>query len=552
MRTNNEKTIEMNIDNLVRKNIRTLMPYSTARDESDLKCAVYLDANEFPYNTGYNRYPDPHQLELKRAFAAYAGHNITEKNIFAGNGSDEAIDVIIRIFCNPGTDNLISISPSYGMYKVCASLNDIEFREYQLENGYSLDSTKLLQMCDKNTKVIFICSPNNPTGNLLEKGEILKIPENFGGVVVIDEAYIDFSGDEGFIPFIKQFPNLIVLRTMSKSKGMAAIRVGFAVTSEQIARYMAMVKYPYNINRVSQELAVKALKERGNNYLSMIKEERERLSKEIADVPGVINVFKSDSNFILVKFEDSGRVYKRLLDAGVVTRDRGAVPGCEDTLRITVGKPLENSLLVSILKEPANRAAPECIEISRITNETSVSLTIYPDSGRETNISTGVGFLDHMLEQIKVHGGISFDLEAKGDLNVDAHHTIEDVAIVLGEGLNKLVSQKKGYNRYGFVLPMDESRAEVLIDLGGRGAFVWNVKFTGEKIGDFPSEMFRHMFSTLSSSGKFTLHVSASGDNDHHIAEAVFKAFARSLRIALSNNPDEYTVPSSKGEVESL
>ncbi len=550
MMTNNIKIREMNIDNLVRKNIRALAPYSTARDESDLKCAIFLDANELPYTTGYNRYPDPHQRELKRVFAALAGENLTEKNIFAGNGSDEAIDLIIRIFCTPGVDNVVSIAPTYGMYKVCAFLNDIEYRESQLERDFSFNSKSVLQKCDSNTKVIFICSPNNPTGNLLDKNEILNVLDNFKGIVVADEAYIDFSGDEGFIPYINRYPNLVVLRTMSKSKGMAAIRVGFAVTSEEIAGYMAKVKYPYNINKVSQELAVKALKDRAGDPATAIKAERERLSKELKSLPGVLEIYKSDSNFILVKFENPSLVYKKLLDAGIVTRERGSVPGCEGTLRITVGKPLENSLLLSVLRGSQKRETDNVIELTRITKETSVSLKIYPQGCQDTSISTGVGFLDHMLDQIKVHGGISFDLEAKGDLNVDEHHTIEDVAILLGEGISKLVTLKKGYNRYGFVLPMDESRAEVLIDLGGRATFVWNVMFKGEKIGDFPTEMFRHFFSTLSSSGKFTLHISASGENDHHKAEAVFKAFARSLRMALSNSVDDYSIPSSKGEVE--
>ncbi|GAB1473589.1 hypothetical protein MASR2M69_10300 [Bacteroidota bacterium] len=279
MMTNNIKIREMNIDNLVRKNIRALAPYSTARDESDLKCAIFLDANELPYTTGYNRYPDPHQRELKRVFAALAGENLTEKNIFAGNGSDEAIDLIIRIFCTPGVDNVVSIAPTYGMYKVCAFLNDIEYRESQLERDFSFNSKSVLQKCDSNTKVIFICSPNNPTGNLLDKNEILNVLDNFKGIVVADEAYIDFSGDEGFIPYINRYPNLVVLRTMSKSKGMAAIRVGFAVTSEEIAGYMAKVKYPYNINKVSQELAVKALKDRAGDPATAIKAEREIIKR---------------------------------------------------------------------------------------------------------------------------------------------------------------------------------------------------------------------------------------------------------------------------------
>ena len=232
---------------------------------------------------------------------------------------------------------------------------------------------------------------------------------------------------------------------------------------------------------------------------------------------------------------------------GIIVRDRSNVKGCEGCLRITVGKPADNMMLLNVLKGADGVFFPESIDITRLTKETSVSLKVFPGFEGISSIKTGVGFLNHMLEIFSLHSGVVLDLYASGDLDVDAHHTIEDVAIVLGEALNKLYRGKKGYNRYGFVLPMDESEAKVVIDLGGRAGFKWNVSFRGESVGDFPCEMFEHFFKSLADSGKFTFHAEAFGDNDHHIAEAVFKAFARAMRIALSNNINEYELPSSKG-----
>ncbi|PKO99499.1 MAG: histidinol-phosphate transaminase [Bacteroidetes bacterium HGW-Bacteroidetes-8] len=552
------------LDNIIRPNIKELKPYSTARDESDLKCAVYLDANESPYNSGYNRYPDPHSKELKRAAAVSICKQVQifidsgvnpehfmpkPENIFAGNGSDEAIDLLIRIFCIPGRDNIITLSPTYGMYKVCASINDISYRELSLETDFSFDRERLLKLSDKNSKIIFLCSPNNPTGNLLKKEDVIWVIERFGGVVVVDEAYIDFASDAGFVPMIDQYPNLVVLRTMSKAKGMAAIRVGFALSSPKIIAFMERVKYPYNISRVNQELAIRALKESDPTIVETIIAERDMLAASLGRSTGVERVYPSNSNFLLVKFTDAKKIYNKLLNAGIVTRDRSDVAGCSQTLRITVGKPLENRALLSVINGDSAKKFSDCIELSRVTKETKIQVRIYPDGGRDSEIRTGVGFFDHMLEQISVHSGISMDIDACGDLKVDPHHTVEDVAIVLGEAFKRMISAKKGYNRYGFVLPMDESRAEVLLDLGGRASFIWDVSFKGERVGEFPCEMFRHFFSTLSSSALVTLHISAQGDNDHHKGEAIFKAFARALRVALSNDVNLYQTPSSKGVI---
>ncbi len=569
-------------DSLVRKSVRELKPYSTARDECGLKNAISLDANESPYNTGFNRYPDPHQITLKEAYARklnqtfnpinnrgltpicanggqtpvvenpvvgdeLVGEKLVSGNIFVGNGSDEAIDLLIRVFCNPGVDNVVSISPTYGMYRVAASVNDVEYREVRLNNDFTLDSKAVLSSCDEKSKIIFLCSPNNPTGNLLAKEEINYLLNNFSGVIVVDEAYIDFSNDPGYASFVNSYQNLAVLRTLSKSSGMAAIRVGFLISSKIIVSYLNRIKYPYNISKVSQDLALKSINENRQNIVSNILMERERLSEQLKSIDCVNCVYPSDSNFLLVKFENAKEIFNRLLDNNIVVRYRGDEPGCEGMLRVTIGKPNENEKLISVLTSGEIEAKSSYTQFTRVTGETRVNVRLFPDGDLSSYFSTGVGFLDHMLDQIALHSGLKMEVEALGDLDVDAHHTIEDVAILLGEALSNLISLKSGYNRYGFVLPMDESRAEVLIDFGGRPYFVWEASFKGDKVGSFPCEMFRHFFSTLSSSGKFTLHIKATGESDHHKAEAIFKAFARSLRIAMSNKISDYQIPSSKG-----
>lgn len=583
------KQNNIDIESLIRDNIKGLVPYSTARSESKLQNALLLDANESPFNTGYNRYPQPVNYELKNlaaksvtwdiclkakedqggkeglvgqkhlyvseAVGESVFEEISSENVFVGNGSDEAIDLLFRIFCIPDVDNVLSIAPTYGMYKVSASINDIEYKECALNEDYSLNVQSLLAMVNSKSKIIFLCSPNNPTGNLLAKESVKDVIENFNGIVVIDEAYIDFSNDRGFVPYLSRYKNLVVLRTMSKSRGMAAIRVGFAYASPTIISYMEKVKYPYNINRVSQELAIKSFKEddikRGGDVsrVKLIVQERERLSCELAKLDCVQKVHKSDSNFVLVKIDNAKDKVELLKSKGVVVRDRNKVDGCEGCIRVSIGKKDENNLLLAILKGEEVENYNQFIELTRITNETSVNLKIFKKGSGVRNINSGIGFLDHMLELFSVHSGINIDLDVVGDLQVDAHHTIEDIALVLGEGINKLYGGLKGYNRYGFVLPMDESQATAVIDLGGRFGFEWDVKFESEFTGDFPTQMYSHFFSSMATSGKFTLHLKATGKNDHHIAEALFKAFARAIRVALSNDIKEYELPSSKGVI---
>lgn len=552
----------MNIEDvlkLVRPNILGLEAYSTARDDcGSNQPEIFLDANENPYNNGINRYPDPHQKALKAKVAEIKG--ISADSLFIGNGSDEAIDLVYRVFCVPGASNAVSIAPSYGMYEVAAAMNDIEFRKVRLRPDFSMDTEAMLSAADSKTRLMFICSPNNPTGNSFPVEQIEDILERFGGVVVLDEAYIDFSVRPSLTSLVKRYPNLIVLQTLSKAWGMAGLRIGLAIADPAVIALMSKVKYPYNINVLAQKMALMKLDDAAKDKaVAEIVGQRFRLEKELAKCPEVKGIYSSDANFLLVRFENPDEVYERLLAGGVIVRNRSKVSGCEGCLRITVGTPVENDRLLRLLSssvaEPVEATTPDMeilgerhIRIVRNTKETKIALELDLDSiGGSGHISTGLPFFDHMLDQIPNHGGVALSINAKGDLQVDEHHTIEDVGIVFGEAINAALGSKLGMARYGFVLPMDDCDAAVLMDFGGRIDFKWNAEFKREKVGDVPTEMFSHFFQSVCAGAKCNLHIRAEGVNEHHKAEAIFKAFARALRMAVAKTPFPYELPSSKG-----
>ena len=341
----------MDIDNvmrLVRENIRTLAPYSTARDEYKGDIGVFLDANENPYNNGYNRYPDPRQSTLKELLSQIK--SIAPQSMFIGNGSDEAIDLCFRIFCEPRIDNVVTIAPTYGMYRVAAAINDVEVREVQLGDDFSLPTAALLSACDQNTKLMFVCSPNNPTGNSFSIEQIRWILEYFEGVLVVDEAYIDFSSEPSLTTLLSEYDNLIVLQTLSKAYGLAALRLGIAFAHPQIMQLFANVKYPYNINLAGMERAAELLKRDVATEVESIKSERARVAQALEAVPCVKRVYPSDANFLLVKVDDAKEMYNKLIAAEVIVRDRSGVLGCEGCLRITIGTPDENEHLLQIMR----------------------------------------------------------------------------------------------------------------------------------------------------------------------------------------------------------
>ena len=339
------------LQKFVRPNIWALEPYSCARDEfKGMDAHVFLDANENPYNDPINRYPDPLQEKLKERLAPLKG--VRPSQIFLGNGSDEAIDLVYRIFCNPGKDNVVAIAPTYGMYRVCADINDVEYRGVPLTEDWQLDTKALLKACDARTKVIWLCSPNNPTGNDFPREAIHEVLTGFLGIVVVDEAYCDFSAQVPFRSLLDNYPNLIVLNTFSKAWASAAIRLGMAFASEEIISLFNKVKYPYNVNLLTQEKALALLSDLGtiDAWLAQIRREREHVLPALAELPIVLKVFPTDANFVLVRVTDANRIYRYLIEKGIVVRNRTRVQLCKDCLRITIGTRQENNELLGALR----------------------------------------------------------------------------------------------------------------------------------------------------------------------------------------------------------
>ena len=340
------------LEQLVRKNIWSLAPYSSARDEySGKEAHVFLDANENPYNAPYNRYPDPLQRDVKKMLERVKG--VPSENIFLGNGSDEAIDLPYRIFCEPGRDNVVSIAPTYGMYQVCADINDIECRQVLLDDNFQLHADAVLQACDEHTKIVWLCSPNNPTGNSLNRDEIMKVVEGFDGIVIVDEAYIDFAQQLSLRQELPTHPNLIILQTMSKAWGSAAIRLGMAFASKEIIAIYNKVKYPYNVNQLTQQQAMEMLKDpfEIDKYVKTLLQERSRLMAALRELPICEQIYPTDANFFLTRVTDAKCIYDYLVDKGIIVRNRSRIQLCQNCLRITIGTRTENNELLSALRQ---------------------------------------------------------------------------------------------------------------------------------------------------------------------------------------------------------
>jgi histidinol-phosphate aminotransferase len=344
-----------NINNILRDNIKRLVPYSSARDEYQGEASVFLDANEnafgSPLEQQYNRYPDPLQFEVKKRLSEIKG--VPPRNIFLGNGSDEAIDILFRSFCNPGVDNVILVPPTYGMYQVSANINDIAVKNVPLTEEFQLNLDGIAEAIDEHTRLIFICSPNNPTGNSIDRSDVETLLANFNGIVVVDEAYINFSRQKTFIQELTEYANLVVLQTLSKAWGLAGLRVGMAFASEEIIEVMNKVKPPYNVNEASQQLALQALAniDQVNNWIKETLLQRDKLVLGLKDFDFVLDIYPSDANFILVKTTDANGIYDHLVQQGIIVRNRSKIELCEGCLRITVGTPDENNILLQNLQK---------------------------------------------------------------------------------------------------------------------------------------------------------------------------------------------------------
>jgi histidinol-phosphate aminotransferase len=341
----------MNLDKLVRPNINKLTPYSSARNEFTGSASIFLDANENPYNEPFNRYPDPLQREVKKRLAAIKG--VKPENIFLGVGSDEGIDLAYRIFCRPGIDNVVAIAPSYGMYEVCADINDIEYRRVSLDDNFNFDPDTLLAATDENTKLLWICSPNNPTGNAYPIEMIIKTAQAFNGIVMVDEAYIDFSSKGSMIAYLDQCPNVIVLQTFSKAWGRAGLRLGVAYASPEIIDYYNKVKYPYNINAITQEKAIEALENvaKVKAWVDELLDNRSLLAEALEKMSCVKHIYPSDANFLLIRVDDPDCLYNFLCKQGIIVRNRNRVEKCAGCLRITIGTKDENAQLINAIND---------------------------------------------------------------------------------------------------------------------------------------------------------------------------------------------------------
>lgn len=342
------------INQIIRPNIKNLKPYSSARDEFKGEASIYLDANEnsfgSPLPQAFHRYPDPMQYAVKMRLSEIKG--VPARNIFIGNGSDEAIDILFRSFCEPGKDNVIIVPPTYGMYEVSANINNVELKRVPLTADYQLNLEGIAEAIDKNTKLIFICSPNNPTGNSINREDIETVLANFNGIVVIDEAYINYSRQKTFIQELTEYANLVILQTLSKAWGLAGLRIGMAFASEEIIEVFNRVKPPYNINEASQNLALEALQntEQVNDWIKQTLKERDHLVLALKKFNFIVDIYPSDANFVLVKTIDANKIYQFLVSKGIIVRNRTKIELCEGCLRITIGTPLENEILINTLK----------------------------------------------------------------------------------------------------------------------------------------------------------------------------------------------------------
>lgn len=337
------------LEKLLRNNLKNRQPYTSARDEFKLPAEIFLDANENPFETGMNRYPDPHQNKLKEKIAQVRG--VQKENVFIGNGSDEVLDLLFRAFCEPRTDNVIIMPPTYGMYETLAEINDVQCRKAPLNEDFSLSADKVLQQVDDNTKIIFLCSPNNPTGNTLDEKEIERLFNETEALIVIDEAYIDFSTKKSFLKKLDQYPRLAVVQTLSKAWGLAGLRLGLGFASKEIVLILDGIKPPYNVNTYSQQKAMESLGNPGETArkIAVLRSEKEKMQKALEQLPGVSRIFPSDTNFLLVEIKNATKIYQELINKGIILRNRSGMMYCKECLRITIGTPEENKRLLDEL-----------------------------------------------------------------------------------------------------------------------------------------------------------------------------------------------------------
>ncbi|CAA9526338.1 MAG: Histidinol-phosphate aminotransferase [uncultured Sphingomonadaceae bacterium] len=543
---------------LARPEILSLPPVDLAANANELfgPDAIKLDANENAYPPlvggslaeNVNRYPEPQPARLRATMAAIYG--VDPANLVVTRGADDAIEILIRTFCNPAKDAMSICTPTFSAYAQFARLQGARVIETRATPEFDFDPQAFVAAVrgEANLKLAFICSPNNPTGNLVPAADVLRVADALPDtIVVLDEAYIEFSEQESMAAMAATRDNLVVLRTLSKAYGLAGARVGCAIGNPELIALISRALPPYPLPTLSIAAAMTTLSPSRRavhaERIAKIKADRDAIAVRLQESPVVRSVRNGGGNYLFLEVDDPASLAAAMRAAGIRVRFRpNAAPG---GVRLSVGTDAENAAALAAFgvadAAPAHRRG----EVVRDTKETRIAVTIDLDASAPRTIDTGVAFYDHMLDQVAAHAGFAMTLACEGDLHIDAHHSIEDVAIAFGTALSRALADRRGIGRFGFSLPMDETEAHVLIDLSGRPYSVFEASFEASHIGEYPTEMTAHVFRSIADALGAAIHVRVAGDNDHHKTEACFKAFGRALRPAVAKAGD--ALPSTKG-----
>lgn len=520
--------------------------------------AIKLDANENPFaplvdgalGASVNRYPEPQPAGLRRALAALYG--VAPENLIVTRGGDDAIDILIRSFCRPAEDAISICPPTFSAYAQFARVQGARVIEAPLDADFEFRPETFVAAvkADPALKLAFLCSPNNPTGNPIDPADVLAVADALPDtIIVLDEAYLEFSETPSLAGEAARRPNLVVLKTLSKAYGLAGARVGAAIGSAELIALIARALPPYPLPTLSIQAALATLSPSRRplhaERIARIQAERERLASLLAAAPIVNSVRSGGGNFLFLEVDDAEALARKLHGLGIRVRFRpNAAPG---GVRLTIGTDTENEAALAAFGVASGTTPSRRAEVVRDTKETKIAVAVDLDRPTPRRIETGIAFYDHMLDQIAAHAGFSLTLACEGDLDIDAHHSLEDIAIAFGAALSKALGDRRGIGRFGFSLPMDETEAHVLIDLSGRPYSVFEGSFEASHIGAYPTEMTRHIFRSLADSLGAAIHVRVTGENDHHKTEACFKAFGRALRQAVGREGDADAMPSTKG-----
>jgi len=540
-------------NSIARKTIVDFAAYSARGGSTG---ALHLDANESPWapppvstTEDYNRYPEQQPAAMRSRLADMYG--VSSDQLMIGRGADEAIEVLIRTFCEAGKDNILICPPTFGYFKTAANIQGAGIVEAALNDDYTWDKKRVLKCAHEasSLKIVFLCSPNNPTGNEIQ-GDLVEalcseLPET---LIVVDEAYREFSDAPSYTDKRSEFQNLIVLRTLSKVYGLAGVRAGVAIADSRVIDLMLKVLPPYPIPRPVEKAVMSALSPAAMSVhearLDIWKTERARMASALLASPFVTSVYPSSANFLLLDIADEDALISALNKRHVKIRDfRAKMPG---KMRISIGTPEENDIALAALGVGISDAKSDRVgEEHRKTKETDIAIRVNLDDSSIVKVDTGIGFYDHMLESFAKHGNLGLVLTCKGDLEIDPHHTIEDCALALGTALKQALGNKAGIGRFGFVMPMDETQAQVAIDLSGRPAMTFKGEFPTDRAGEFPAEMCPHFFESLAQTMGAAIQIEVEGENTHHMIEASFKGVAKALAPAFKR--EGAAIPSTKG-----